>query len=158
MRLHDIILSTPHVLEMINSSLLNKDLVFSDADVITGDMIELSELSTIRNYNSRLQHVAEDLNLPVLDLYKLFAEIEKGEYTTDDGFRVSFEFPDGLFFSPDGIPPSEIGHAIITNELIKVINDYYSESIPEINITKFHKQLNSKNNIDESYIYTTAFL
>lgn len=141
----DIVLPTLNVLQLLNKNagdithLLNED-------VLSGDMIELQELSTISLYNARLNEVASKLDIPVLDLFSLFKRISEEGFLTSRGRKISFEFPQGYFFSSDGVHPSEIGQAVITNELIRTVNSHYSANIPLIDIDSFFDKLYSVKN------------
>jgi hypothetical protein len=47
----------------------------------------------------------------------------------------------GGIFSLDGVHPSSLGHAILTNEFIKLINQTYDYEIPLLNLYDFlHKE------------------
>jgi exosome complex RNA-binding protein Rrp4 len=64
-----------------------------------------------------------------------------GQYVSDDGFKIDGSFPNGNFFSQDGIYPSAIGQAVIANEFIKVINKKFQTQIPLINLTVYSKMI-----------------
>ncbi|RYU94610.1 SGNH/GDSL hydrolase family protein [Emticicia agri] len=105
-------------------------------DVVMDDNIYRRDL-----LNRRLRQMAEEKNFALVDLEALYAKILKGNYVTDDGFVVSGKFPEGNFFSQDGIYPSAIGQAIIANEFIKAINKTYKTKIPLINLTEYSKKV-----------------
>lgn len=86
------------------------------------------------NFNKIMQ---EAVGYPVVDLMNIYQNISSGLYTTDDGVAVTAKWPGGNFFSSDGMNPSAFGHAVITNEIIKVINKYYRLDIPLISTQQF---------------------
>lgn len=61
------------------------------------------------------------------------------------GLFIDPSFPDGNFFSDDGINPTATGNAVIANETINVINKDYKIRIPLINVSELTKRLRSKN-------------
>ncbi len=81
-------------------------------------------------YNLLLSKYAEKYKLPVVDLYALYEKVLTGSFVTNDGVKIDPSYPSGNFFSTDGITPTALGQAIITNEFIKVINATYGAKIP----------------------------
>lgn len=93
-------------------------------------------------YNRKVKELGNDnSNLIVFDLEDLYKKVIAGQYISEDGFKIDASFPNGNFFSQDGIYPSAIGQAVIANELIKVINKKYQTQIPLINLTTYSKKL-----------------
>ncbi|MCD8538330.1 MAG: hypothetical protein LRY55_00115 [Leadbetterella sp.] len=80
---------------------------------------------------------ARALNVPLFDINELYKKINEGRMVTDDGVQVSAKWPGGNFFSSDGIRPTAFGHAVIANEIIKVMNAYYRTRIPLVNTREF---------------------
>lgn len=91
------------------------------------------------NNESLKRVIAEGLGYAVVDIFNLYRSISEGKYVTHDGVKVSSDWPQGNFFSSDGIHPSAFGQAVITNEIIKVINTYYKIEIPLISTQNFLK-------------------
>lgn len=52
----------------------------------------------------------------------------------EDGITLTVLFVTGNLFSLDGVHPTSVGHALMANEFIKVINTKYNASIPRINL------------------------
>ncbi|WP_041823455.1 hypothetical protein [Leadbetterella byssophila] len=104
-----------------------------DNPILDEDVIGVEERWTVRIYNEWLKKLAQQNNLPLVDLYTLYEKIREGKYVTDDGVVVDPKYPNGNFFSADGLTPSSFGHAVIANEFIKVINSSYQSNIPLIN-------------------------
>jgi hypothetical protein len=95
--------------------------------------------SKILNDNKDLSYFANRLGFPVVDLYSLYKRLKNGSSIMIDGVEVSGKWPGGNFYSNDGQNPSAFGQAIITNEIIKVINSYYKTDISLINTRDFLK-------------------
>jgi hypothetical protein len=91
---------------------------------------------TPNGFNRRITQEAEKHGLLVVDLAQLYTTIHGGNYLTDDGLIINGK-AGGNFFSEDGLYPSAIGHAVIANETIKVLNAHYKSKIPLINVTEF---------------------
>lgn len=89
------------------------------------------------SYNAQAAAFAKDFNCPLVDINGLYTKVLKGEYTTDDGIRVDGSWPNGNFFSADGIYPTAFGQAIIANEAIKAINAHYKMEIPLISTREY---------------------
>ena len=82
--------------------------------------------------NTLLTTKAKEVGFALVDLHNVYKQITQGSYITDDGIRVDSSYPNGNFFSSDGIYPTAFGQAIIANEFIKAINAYYKTEIPLI--------------------------
>ncbi|NBA88781.1 hypothetical protein GVN16_23605 [Emticicia sp. CRIBPO] len=81
-------------------------------------------------YNSNIVSFAKATRYPVVDLKSLYAKILGGKYITEDGVRIDPSYPNGNFFSVDGIYPTALGQAVIANEFIKTLNAYYQLEVP----------------------------
>lgn len=100
--------------------------------ILDEDVIGVEEYWSVKTYNKWLELIAKQNSLPVVDLYSLYEKILGGNYTTEDGVLVNPKYPQGNFFSSDGITPTAFGQAIVANEFIKVINSTYGAQIPFI--------------------------
>ncbi|ACT91394.1 hypothetical protein [Dyadobacter fermentans] len=107
---------------------------FKDFEVI--DEAETFMSDPQQHYNGKIREYAAEKDLAVVDLFDLYQRIHQGGYKTDDGIEVDGT-PYGNFFSSDGIYPTPLGQAIITNEVIKAINKHYGAKIPLIDIAAF---------------------
>jgi hypothetical protein len=96
-------------------------------------------ISAVLRYNQIKGETHKKFGFPLVDLYSLYERILKGELVTQDGIKVDPSWPEGNFFSQDGIYPTAFGHAIIANEIIKVINNHYKTRIPLINTREYIK-------------------
>ncbi|TAE24613.1 MAG: hypothetical protein EAZ91_20350 [Cytophagales bacterium] len=108
-------------------------------DVLSAD--EITALKKIDNLNSLIRFQAARANVPVVDLQGLYAKILSGQYVTEDGLQLDPSFPNGNFFSSDGLYPSAIGQAVIANEWIKTINRHYKTGIPLISTKRFQQTI-----------------
>jgi hypothetical protein len=96
-------------------------------------------ISAVLRYNQIKGETHKKFGFPLVDLYSLYERILKGELVTQDGIKVDPSWPEGNFFSQDGIYPTAFGHAVIANEIIKVINNHYKTRIPLINTREYIK-------------------
>jgi hypothetical protein len=73
-------------------------------------------------------------------LNSLYTKIKNKTYTVN-GLTFESSPLTGGFFSLDGINPTPRGSAVIANEIIKVINENYKNSlktaIPSLDVSKF---------------------
>ncbi len=86
----------------------------------------------IKTYNDFANSLSKRFNYPVVDIWGLYNQIFAGKYITHDGVKVDASYPNGNFFSSDGLYPSAFGQSIIANEAIKAINLAYKTEIPLI--------------------------
>lgn len=110
----------------------NKPLDFWD---ILHDSKRCEEITNL--YNEEISNLSQKFGFPIVDIKGLYEKIIKGQLTTDDGVRVDASYPNGNFFSSDGINPSAFGQAIIANEIIKVLNRTYKTVIPLISTKEY---------------------
>lgn len=84
---------------------------------------------SIPEMNKKTGVLREYSQMAFFDANAFYKKINKGGVTTDDGVEIVAKWPDGNFFSTDGIYPSAFGQAVIANEIIKVINKHYNVNI-----------------------------
>lgn len=116
-------------------------IVLEDKDILTKQEVNLFKSFVTSSYLYGLSDLSKFTGMPVVDLYSLYKKIMNRQYTAEDGLFIDPSFPNGNFFSQDGIYPSAIGSAVIANETIKVINQAYKTNIPLINIKEFAARL-----------------
>ncbi len=87
---------------------------------------------SVEDNNVNITAFAKENGYPVVDLKLLYDRIIQGKYFTVDGVRVDPSYPNGNFFSNDGIYPTAFGQAVIANEFIKTLNNFYKVNIPLI--------------------------
>ncbi|MDR6560210.1 MULTISPECIES: hypothetical protein [unclassified Arcicella] len=137
----DIFLPTQNISDLMDNTIsdtqklgLKPDSPLNDSDVLSIDEIETI---SVKGYNKTIiEPLSQKYQLPIVDLYSLYKGILKGNYITDDGVLINPSYPNGNFFSSDGITPTALGHAVIANEFIKVINLHFNAKIPLIQTTK----------------------
>jgi lysophospholipase L1-like esterase len=104
---------------------------FKDSTKYGGNRIKI-DTQLLHNYeevfNKHIVFIGNRYNVPVVDIKTLYEQIHKGDYVSESSKKVT----DSIFFSSDGIYPSAYGQALIANECIKTINDFYKTTIPLI--------------------------
>jgi lysophospholipase L1-like esterase len=98
--------------------------------------------SATNAYNASIRAIATTKNLAVADMNSIMTQlvsglrIETGQIYTANYFSSSAT--EGLvLFSLDGVHPNARGYAVITNEIIKVINAHYKSNLPLHNPSYF---------------------
>jgi hypothetical protein len=123
---NDYFLPTPKVLQSLNGTSnegLSIEQPFKDQDIIG-----IEEVVSPKMYNDYLNRLSQIYNVPLFNLAELYEKILNNSYKTSEGVLIDSR----SFFSKDGITPSYLGQRVITNELIKLLNDYYNTNIPFI--------------------------
>jgi hypothetical protein len=93
-------------------------------------------------YNSAIVSIASSNNLAVADMNQIMNQlvgglrIETGQLYTANYFSGSAT-EGQVLFSLDGVHPNARGYAVITNEIIKVINEFYNANLPLHNPSYF---------------------
>ncbi|MBI3518202.1 MAG: hypothetical protein HY062_02435 [Bacteroidetes bacterium] len=127
-----ILLNVP--LDSIKCNKLGSLVVIPDRYVLT-----LSEIATIEaainDYNVVLKNIADSKGLAFVDVNSFFAKIKTG--FNYNGVAVSAAFVSGGAYSLDGLNLSPRGNALLANEFIKSINNYYSSAIPQLDAMKY---------------------
>jgi hypothetical protein len=104
---------------------------------VTKSWFDVTTVNYVQDFNKEASNFAKYFNFPLVDINSLYAKILQGGYITNDGVKVDASYPNGNFFSSDGIYPTAFGQAIIANEVIKTINNFYKTNIPLINTKEF---------------------
>lgn len=107
-------------------------------------VLDKDEVSAIKartqQFNDFLKSIASANNIPILDVNSLLLKAAK-EGIVVGGVKLTTAFLTGGLFSLDGVHPSSLGHAIVANEFIKLINQTYEYEIPLLNLYGFlHKE------------------
>jgi hypothetical protein len=106
-----------------------------DKDEVNSVALQLS------NFNGILKVEADKRGIILVDLNTVYKQIQSGNYDAGNGVKLSSSLLTGSFFSLDGINPTPRGSAVIANEIIKVINANYKNSlktaIPTLDVSKF---------------------
>ena len=132
----DIFLPRNSVIDLLQSGAIGTlaSNPLQDKDVFD---IDEQRLARPEAYNEALTKFGVKYKIPVVDIYSLYNKILDGEYINSEGVTIDTSFPNGNFFSNDGITPTKLGQAVITNEIIKVINSHYNSNIPLLILKKF---------------------
>jgi lysophospholipase L1-like esterase len=94
------------------------------------------------SYNAAIVSIAASNNIAVADMNAIMNQlvgglrIETGQLYTANYFSGSTT-EGTVLFSLDGVHPNARGYAVIANEIIKVINDYYNANLPLHNPSYF---------------------
>ena len=139
--LRDKLLPSPTVEKLMRGELKNLVLLGNDEVLSKDDGDDEWNRMMPGPYNDvQISRKAKASNLPVVDIYGLYKKIFAGTYTTDDGVKVNSDWVKGNFFSADGIYPTAFGQAVIANEVIKTMNQFYKLSIPLVDTRFFLKK------------------
>ncbi len=102
-----------------------------DPLVVSADEINVIKASNLL-FNSIVYEVASHYNIPVVDIRGLMQEVdEKGIVV--GGQRLTMDYLGGIF-TLDGFHPTHTGHAIVANNFIKTINQYFNANIPPVDV------------------------
>lgn len=132
----DILLPSENVAALVSG---NSDIGLSYENALEdNEVIGVEEIADIEYYNFLIGKFASESGIEVVDIKGLYNKIFEGGFVTEDGVAINPAFPEGNFFSSDGIFPSAIGHAVIANEFIKSINKAYKTNIPLVSVKSIH--------------------
>ncbi|MFN3489641.1 MAG: hypothetical protein ACK4YV_10930, partial [Emticicia sp.] len=114
------------------------------APLVNEEVLDKDEISIIASrlsdFNGVLKFEAEKRAIAFVDLNTLYTQVKSKTYTVN-GMKFNNSLLTGGFFSLDGINPTPRGSAVIANEIIKVINENYKNSlktaIPSLDVSKF---------------------
>jgi lysophospholipase L1-like esterase len=112
--------------------------------VLDADEVTIAE-DAIEDFNLAISDLAEARLLWVVDIHGAFNTIKANGFETG-GQDFSADFITGGIFSLDGVHPSDLGHGIIANEFIKVINAKFGASVPPVNILELSNKATLKMN------------
>lgn len=87
-------------------------------------------------YDIEIEEIAKETGYAIADLRGLYQKIYTGKYV-EDGVLIDPKWPNGNFFSSDGIFPTALGQAVVANEFIRAINQRYKSEIPLIKISEY---------------------
>lgn len=137
----DLLLPTKNVEGLFSSSEakhgISSQKPLESKDVLTEDELRVFDLNS--SLNHLIRNLAVKFEYPVVDLHGIYKRILDGQYVTDDGVRIDPSYPNGNFFSDDGLHPTALGQAVIANEWIKVINKHYGTRVSLLSISEFSK-------------------
>lgn len=114
--------------------LVNAGKPLPDAVVLTPT--ELAAIAArVSEINGVITTAAAARNIPVLVIDEPLNRYTAGvEYA---GVKISSAFLTGGIFGLDGVHPSDLGYAMVTNEFIRLINQAYGTRIRQVSITEY---------------------
>ncbi|AXG74169.1 G-D-S-L family lipolytic protein [Flavobacterium arcticum] len=93
------------------------------------------------SFNQTIRGIAQANDLAVADMNAIMTQLVSGLRTEDGQLYTADYFSTStistVLFSLDGVHPNARGYALVANEIIKVINDYYNAKLPQINAGNF---------------------
>lgn len=101
-------------------------------------VLDVNEIQITKNaiadYNQIIKSMESAFNgkVFVLDMNEIFARIIANGYKVPGSTTLTNSYISGEFFSLDGIHPSSRGYGIVTNEIIKFINNKFKADIPYV--------------------------
>jgi hypothetical protein len=112
-----------------------QNVLLQDEDILSENEVAgfRYTVQNILNKNAT-QAFAGQYKVPMVDLHAIFKQILRGDYHTKEGLFIDPSFPNGNFFSDDGIHLTAVGNAVLANETIETINKFYETKIPLLNI------------------------
>ncbi len=117
---------------------LPEDLQIVGGQVVPGVVLRQEELEVISGriaaFNQIIAREAAAFGVEVLDVNALFDDIAGGNLWVLGGIELSADFLLGGLFSYDGIHPQNIGYALVTVELIDLINSRMGGHLPQVNM------------------------
>ncbi|MGB3468545.1 MAG: hypothetical protein WBA74_24890, partial [Cyclobacteriaceae bacterium] len=124
------------------ASVIGVGVPLGDNFTLTADEIGLV-LTRIGQFNAKIAAVAAaNPNLALFDANAFFTGIAVNRGITRNEFTYTPDFSPNGVFSTDGIHPNPAGHAILANELMKVIEASYGAVLPEYDVTEFTTVVN----------------
>ena len=92
-------------------------------------------------YNASITSIAASNGLAVANMNAILGQLVSGLKVEDGTIYTANYFSSAtastVLFSLDGVHPNARGYAVITNEIIKVINSYYNANIPFVSAAGF---------------------
>lgn len=102
--------------------------------VLTLDEVQKVKDAT-NNFNSYIAATSVSRNIPLVDMNTFLKTVTSGFMF--NGVLYNAQFISGGSFTLDGTHLTPRGHALVANEIIKVVNAYYKSTIPLIDAHKY---------------------
>ena len=128
-----LLLSIP--LDSVRCNQMGSIFPFRNEFVLTLDEQEFLQ-SRINAYNEAIRTVADTYNLAVVETNAVYEKLFSGFMF--NGVNYSAQFVSGGAFSLDGIFLNGKGNAILANEFIRVINQFFGANLQGINPANFN--------------------
>lgn len=97
--------------------------------LLLDDLEQLRVQRRTTAFNDAMRAKALAKGLAVFDTYAFFDQISAQGLATS-GIANSTSYISGNLFSLDGVHPSPRGYAVVTNELLRIINEKYGATLP----------------------------
>lgn len=98
------------------------------------------ELQNIRNatktFNDYIRQVATRHHLAYVDMNTYLTSLNSG--ISYNGVKYTTQFVSGGAISLDGIHPTQRGYALVANEIIRTINNFYHSNIPLTDVNRYN--------------------
>jgi len=115
---------------------LSKDKPIRNKYILDEDeAVKASEI--VDEYNKIISKISSEKGFFLVDFYTLFKNIKSSEAVggySESGQVFTTKYYYGNLFSLDGVHPSNKGHALIANTIIKLVNSRFEAVIPLIDI------------------------
>ena len=102
---------------------------------------KLKVANATASYNASIVSIANANNLAVADMNAIMNQLVTGLRIEDGTIYTANYFSSAtassVLFSLDGVHPNAKGYAVITNEIIKVINRHYNANLPFVYASSF---------------------
>jgi hypothetical protein len=102
--------------------------------ILTQNEID-SVKTAILDFNQSITIVANEHNVPIVDMYSYMQTIQGG--IVYDGVNYNASFVTGSAFSLDGVHLTPRGYALVANQIIDIINNAYQSTLPHVNVNKY---------------------
>ncbi len=105
-----------------------------DQYVLDKAEIELIQWHT-NSYNQSIANLAASYHLAHVDMNRFLKSFKSG--IVYNGIALNANYVSGGAFSLDGVHPNPRGYALIANEFIRTINNYFGSTLPELDVTQY---------------------
>ena len=98
---------------------------------------EVALLKTrIAEYNAQIQTLATGAGYKIFDTAAIIAGITSTGREWG-GMAINGKYLQGGFFSYDGVHPTQLGYAIVANDLVNFVNANYGSSVPQVDMSVY---------------------
>ena len=123
------------VLFSLPLNLVSENLVGIQNPMPQNFVLTLQQLSTIQSatmqYNQVIEKMATKYDLALFDLRSFVKQMNMGVQW--NAINYNLDFVSGGFISLDGLFPTQKGASLVTNGIIKSINQKYGSNLPNVN-------------------------
>jgi lysophospholipase L1-like esterase len=89
--------------------------------------------SRTQEINTRIAAIGTEMGIPVLDINGIFRDAAE-DGLVFGGVDFNAEFLTGGLFSFDGVHLTNLGYAIVANEMVKAVDIYWNLDIPQVDL------------------------